>query len=307
MPVPPPVTSATRPFSRSGRKITPRRPRAGAAPARGAAEAWLGASLPAIQAEFDQAWQAHAGDYWEQRHQHLEECRTGLAELQAKAELTPDERWQAIKYTRDLDPAADLMPQLNELLGVQPDHASALHRRGLILLARCDEAGIADLERLMERDPEATRDACEAAWQYYRERDPERAEQYRARWIARADHEEEVADELRTLPADATLEPHNLDDAAVAQIREIVERYGKHVKRAYLLRRVLKADSAQGDYVLAFETAGLRQAEKGRETIKAMAAHKFPEATFLVPLASKNYKIFRYRIDELCIEPIYAR
>ncbi|HKB60003.1 MAG TPA: M48 family metallopeptidase [Gallionellaceae bacterium] len=283
----------------AARQLTP--------PARAAADAWLGGALPAIQAEFDLAWQAHAGDYWEQRHQQLEECRAGLAELQRKPELTPDERWQAIKYTRDLDPGADLMPQLDELLRIQPDHAPALHRRALILLARSDEAGIADLERLMERDPEATLDACEAAWQYYRERDPERADQYRARWIARADHEEDVANELRTLPPDATLEPHNLDDAAVAQIREIVERYGKHVKRAYLLRRVLKADSALGDYVLAFETAGFRQAEKGQETVKALAAQKFPAATFLVPLASKTYKIFRYRIGDLGIEPLYVR
>ncbi len=278
-----------------------------APPVENAAQTWLGTALPGIQAEFDRAWQAHAAEHWQERHQRLRECREGLAQLQGKDSLTIEERWQVLDFTRELDPDADLMPQLDAILQLMPDHASALYRRGKILLDRGDEAGIADLERLMEKDPEATLGACELAWRHYSEHAPEKAEQYRQRWLARSEYEDRVQAESRTLGADATLAPHDLDAETVEQIATIVRDHGRHVKQAWLMRRVFKADEGLHDHVLAFELSGYAGGEKGQETVHALAQQEFPVTCFVAHLGSKTYKPFRQRIAGQGIAPIFER
>lgn len=278
-----------------------------APPPRSAAQAWLGAALPAIAGEFDQAWQEHAAERWQARHQRLRECRESLAELEAKESLTVEERWQAVEYTRELNPDADLLPQLNAILQSMPDHASALFRRGKILLEHGDEAGIADLEHLMEKDAEAILAACELAWGYYVERAPEKAEQYRQRWLARSEYEDRVEAEARALPADAALAPHDLDGETVGQIAAVVREHGRHVKRAWLMRRVFKADASRHDYVLAFEMSGIAFGEKGQEAVHALAAQSYPVKCFIVHLGAKTYKPFRKRIEEMGIAPLFER
>jgi Zn-dependent protease with chaperone function len=278
-----------------------------APPPRTAAQAWLGASLPAIQGEFDRAWQERAADYWKERHQRLQECREGLAKLQEQETLTVEEQWDVIEFTRELDPDADPLPLLNALLQQMPDHASALYRRGTLLLQRGDEAGLADLERLMEKDHDAILASCEAAWRFCSERDPERAEQYRARWSARSDYEDQVNAEFRSLPSGADLAPHDLGEEQVRQIRSIVDEHGKRVKRAYLMRRILKADSRLHDYVLAFELGGVTLGDRSQETVHALAEQEFPVKCFVVYLGADNYKPFRKRIKKMGIAPLFER
>ena len=275
-----------------------------APPARSAAQAWLGATLSAVQDEFDTAWQEGAAERWQARHQHLRECREGLAALQAKDSLTVAERWQALEYRRELDPEADPVPALDAILEQMPDHASALYRRGTTLLARGDEAGITDLERLMEKDAASILAACEHAWRYYQERAPEKAEQYRQRWLARSEYEERVEAESRKLDAEATLAPHDLSAETVEQVATLVRDHGRHIKRAWLLRRVFKADASLHDYVLAFELEGLAFGDKAQEAVHALAQQEFPVKCFVVYLGSKTYKPFRKRIQALGIAPL---
>ncbi len=276
-------------------------------PTRNAAETWLGAALPTIQSEFDKKWQEEIAERWLERHQYLDECRQGLAKLQAQEALTADERWDFIRFTRELSPDQDVLPLLNELLQQAPDHVQALYQRGLLLLERKDEAGIADLERLMEQQADATLAACEAAWHFYLEHDPEKAEQYRSRWQARADYEDRVRAEFQTLPADATLAAHDLNAEIEQQIRQIVQTHGKHVRRAFLARRILKADNGLHDYVLAFETSRFTMGNKGPETVKQLSRMEFPVSVFIVHMGSDPYKTFRKRIRQLKIEPLLAR
>jgi len=275
------------------------------APARSAAETWLGDSFSPIQAEFDRKWREEIAERWQERHQYLEECGQGLAKLRAQESLTVDEQWECIKFTQELMPDQDVLPLLEELLQQAPDHASALYRRGTLLLERNDEAGIIDLERLMEKDAGAILTACAAAWRFYLKRDPERAEQYRQRWQARSDYEDRVRAEFQTLPADATLAAHDLSAQVEEQIRQIVLAHREHVRCAYLLRRVLKADPALHDYVLAFETNRLALGNKGRAVVKRLSQQQFPTSAFIVHLGSDPYKRFRKSIKKLGIKPIF--
>lgn len=276
-------------------------------PAHSAAELWLGGALPSIQAEFDQNWQQGASERWQERHHHLEECRQNLARLQAQETLTTDELWEYIYFNGELSTGRDLLPLLNELLQQSPDHASAQYRRGTLLLEQGDEAGIADLEHVMEKDAATILPACEAAWRFYMERSPERAEQYRSRWLARSDYEGRVRAELQTLPADATLAAHDLDAKIEDNIRQIVQAHGKYIRRVYLMRRILKADRALHDYVLAFETRYFTLGNKGPDVISRLAKQEYPINMFIVHLGSETYKRFRKNIKRLKISPIFAR
>jgi hypothetical protein len=110
--------------------------------------------------------------------------------------------------------------------------------------------------------------------------------------------------ERNSLPADAELVPAKLDDAIVAAVRDIVRRHGKRIRRAYLLRRVLKSDPTIMDYVLAFETGRLTLTNKGPETVKLLVQEEFPVPMFVVHLGSSPYTRFRKHIARQQIEPL---
>lgn len=273
-------------------------------PAHCAAEVWLATSLQTIQAEFDRNWQDNTAERWQQRHQYLAECTEELGKLKAQESLSTDERWDVIRLSQELDPDFVARPLLDELLQLAPDHASALYRRGLLLLEQEDEAGIADLENLMKKDADATLGACEAAWRFYLDRKPELAEEYRQRWIARSEYEDRVNTEFQTLPADATLARHELDAETEERIRQIVLAHGKYIRRAYLLRRILRTDDKLHDYVLAFETRFWTLGNKAPSVIDMLSKQEFPARAFIVHLGSQPYKGFRKTIKRLKIEPL---
>ncbi len=275
-------------------------------PASSAAEVWLETSLHAIQAEFDRDWQNNAAERWQQRHQYLAECAERLGKLKEQETLSADDRWDVIRLSLELDPDFEQRPLLDELLQLVPDHASALYRRGMLLLEQEDETGIADLENLMKKDAAATLSACEAAWRFYLERKPELAEEYRQRWIARSEYEKRVNAEFQTLPADATLAQHDLDAETEERIRQIVQAHGKYIRRAYLVRRVLKTDSKLHDYILAFETKFWTLGNKAPSVIDELSKQEFPVRAFIVHLGSEPYKRFRKALKRLKVEPLLS-
>lgn len=276
-------------------------------PAKSAAEVWLGSSLHTVLKEFDSRWRESVVERWQERHTHLTTQRQRLVELQGKDALSTDERWEHIELLRELQPELDILPMLGTLLEQVPDHAFALYRRGVLLLDKGDEAGIADLERVMQIDPEAILSACEAAWRYYLERNPDLAENYRNRWLERSDYENRVRVEFQSLLADATLAAHDLDAGTEARISDIVKANGKYIRRAYLLRRVLKADSSLHDYVLAFETKYWTLGDKGATVVKRLVEQEFPVTTFIVHLGSEPYKRFRKQIKRLGVLPLLGK
>lgn len=276
-------------------------------PSQSAAQIWLGETLPAIQDEIDRAWHDHAAEHWQRRHQQIAEWQARLAQLRSQETLTTDDRWEEIKLIQELEPQADVLPRINELLQLQPEHVSARFLRGTTLLSNGDESGIDDLEKVMQQDAQATLPACESAWRFYRERNEERAEHFRQRWIERSDFEDRVSEELKSLPANATLATHDLDDETIDTIRKIVQQHGKHIRCAYLLRRILKTDNSRHDYVLAFEASYLTLGDKGPATVKLLSQQEFPVDTFIVHLGSKPYKRFRKPIKQLGVAPFYKK
>lgn len=266
-----------------------------------AADCWLAPSLRTLQQEFDQRWQADVRGRWQERHAELRECQQRLTALQMQETLSVAERWQWVLDTQTLTPDADVLPWLNEILTTDPTHTPARYQRGARLLERGEEAGIRDLETAMGEDPMLTLSGCQLAWQFFRERDPTQAAQYQSRWQARAEYEQRVHWEFQSLPADATLEMHDLSAETEAQIRQILQTHGKGIRRAYLLRRILKTDAGLHDYVLAFETRWFTLGNPAPGIIQRLSQ----QPMFVVHLGSDPYKALRKPIKRLRVAPCF--
>lgn len=269
-----------------------------------AAEAWLGDRRHAIQDEFDAAWRDAVSENWQARHDYLQDRRKRLEELDAQPSLEAGGQWERLCIIEEVQPDFDLLPLLNVFLDKDAEHTGARFRRGALLLSRGEEAGIADLEFVMEKDNDAMLTGYELAWRFYLSRDAERAQHYLDKLQHRSEFVQKVQAELEKLPPDATLTAAELDTADLEAIRDILRRNDTHIRRAYVLRRVLTTDPSIKDYVLAFETGILTIGDKGPTVIEQLAKEDFPFRMFIVHLGTSPYKRFRKSIKRLGIEPL---
>jgi hypothetical protein len=277
-----------------------------AAVAQSAAEAWFGTHLAGLVADFDRAWRDGVQEQWSERHDYLRQQQEELERLRALPEPDDEEGWQLIRITGELEPDTDLMPLLDALLARFPRHASALYRRGGLLLGRGEERGIADLEAVMAVDPEATLAACRLAYAYWSERDEARAQPWLERWQARADMEQRRGEEMETLdPARCTLAPADELGAEVfAGFADVLRGAPKGIKSAWLLRRVIAADPDARAWVLAFATTWTT-GEKGRQKIvEYIAAQQVPVVVHIVPLGSPAFAKLRKQVKALGVAPL---
>jgi hypothetical protein len=122
---------------------------------------------------------------------------------------------------------------------------------GRLLLDRGDDEGLRWLDEAMEGDP-AVFPACELAYEYLRDRDrDEEAETYRSRLGEQAEVFFEAATERSEVSVDDRLDPPDLPDAAVEDVRRTLGAH-KEVATAYLARkRTRHSDDARPLHVLA--------------------------------------------------------
>jgi Zn-dependent protease with chaperone function len=267
-----------------------------------AASAWLAPGIEKIAAELDGTWRERVAERWHSRHAHLRQRQQRLAELNLLQAPTVAELWERVAVLRDLHAENELRPAVEVLLNQAPDHPAARFQRGILLLERGDEAGIADLEFAMEKDKEAIPPGCEAAWHFYRTRDAEKTRAYAQRWQEGADLLARVQAERSSMSADAELAAVDLTPEAKSAVLQILLDHGQPVRRAYVVRRILKSDPSMLQYVLAFETdAG----QSGSQVVKQLVQRSFPGNFFVVHLGT--YKSFRKKIEQLGVQPVFDR
>ena len=274
---------------------------------RTAAEAWLGPALETIRAEFDERWRSDVAENWRNRHALVSEKRQRLEELDEQATLTAYERWERTKILEDIRPEADPLPDIEAILAERPDHLPARFRRGALLLERGDDAGIADLEAVMAADRDAILPGCEAALQYYEERDSALAERYRQRWLKHRSKLDEISTEKQHLSADAKLSPVDLEAGTVARIVALLREHGPEIKRAYLARRALDEELGVYDYILTLETGYFTGASTIAAVIDRVAAPAYPVAMMIFHLERRERGRFHRRMRDVRIEPLPLR
>lgn len=266
-----------------------------------AAQVWLGAKLETFQEALDTQWQNRVSEQWCKRHEHLLKQAKRLEELLAVAALSVDEEWEKICLLDELELEQDLLPLLDALLLREPGQLAAWFRRGSLLLERGDESGIATLEEVMTKDRDAVLPGCEAAYRFYRERNPAKAEAYRQRWEEHARFLAAVQAELENVQPKASLVEADLPETVVAEVTRIVRVNRKGIKRAYLVRRIIRADPQSRAYVLAFELgAAVFLDSAKRRIVKRLAAQEFPlPVLHIVLLGDSGFRAFRKRIKKL--------
>jgi Zn-dependent protease with chaperone function len=270
-----------------------------------AASAWLAPSIEKIAAEMDGSWRQRVAEQWHKRHAHLRERQQRLAEIDACQELSIEQLWERAALLGELHADAEVMPAIDTLLRRAPEHPPGRFHRGILLLERGEEAGIADLEFAMSKDKEAVPPGCEAAWRFYLSRDPEKAKAYGQRWQEGSELLARIRAERASMGQDAQLVAADVTPEMKSAVAQILLEHGQAVRRAYVVRRILKTDPSLVQYVLAFETDPTLVGNPGPEIVKQLAQQSFPGSFFVVHLGT--YKHFRKKIEELGVEPVFAR
>jgi Zn-dependent protease with chaperone function len=190
--------------------------------------------------ELERSWLERASAGWAARHHAIQEARGRLAELSAKAReaaLTPDEQWERVGLTAELDAGAAL-PLAEALLESDANHAGARMFVGRALLEQGDERGVRHLEVAMQATPYAVLPACDSLFDFYWTRGRRAdAERFRRVGEEHAATIEAARVERTTPPKRADLRPHGLPPEAVGRIRAALAPYP--VAEFYLVRRTV--------------------------------------------------------------------
>lgn len=215
--------------------------------------ALLGPARETLEEQYSAEWRRVHADDWHARHSMLEAAREVHDALAARPEdtLTAAEFASLAARTFELYGRERAHPVYERLLGLHPDEPHALHWVGSIRLEHGDDSGLAMLERAAELDEDAVIPGAVLAIPYLetRGREPEAAA-----WRGRAGRQEARISvdrrEREGLPPEVGLEPHGLDDAAIAPMRA---RLGGHpaVTVAYLARKRLTVRPEPPQFVLA--------------------------------------------------------
>lgn len=241
-----------------------------------AAEAFVGARADELAAEFDRTWHDSVKEMWREQHRERREARRELERLEGRGgDLSLDEARTLAALTAEFRSPDKALERYRAVLSMRADDPQASFGIGQILLERGDEAGLEHLERAMEGDQEAVLPACELAIQFLESQGRQaEAEKYRRRAESQAEVYEQAMVERGGVDVDDELEPANLDDEVLAQIREVVSRHPE-VRTAYVVRKRLRHLADEYPlYVLA-----LIPAKRWRQLWKEADADEKDEST----------------------------
>ena len=228
-------------------------------PAAGGAEMLLGPSLPQWENSFDAGWRAHVQDTWKKIHEQAQAGRARIVELRAKGDPA------------DLDEASALeFANLEEEVGAGADAALAL-RRILVdkypdslplrfvfarqLLQRGDAAGVAPMESVLERTPEAVLPGAQLLWNFYlRQNDTARASHWQQKFMQRATVLQAAREERGKLLLSDSVVAHQLTAEEVSALTVRLKTI-PDLTRVYLVRKLTRHFPQVPMYVLGFKSA----------------------------------------------------
>lgn len=208
-----------------------------------ASEVLLGEELARDAREmFSREWHKNALENWKNAHADRVKRREELQELEAapisdeKGEER-DGRWRRISLRGETEGVEPLLPELRRFVEDYPDHLSAAFILGRYLLSKDDSAGLRLLEKVLEKDPDATL-ACfgEMAGYFDRQGNHEAVRSLKERADAH-DLRMNLLDQARgNVSSTDTFKPHGLNEKNLAAIRKILEGE-KSVRNAWLVQK----------------------------------------------------------------------
>lgn len=120
-----------------------------------ASDVYLTRAIDSIVQEFDQKWDEQFKKEWAERHQHFQESKKRISELDAKierGEITADEMNEFVRRTVEKDGLDASMPLLKQAYERFPENSTAMVNYGGALLSKGDESGIEILKEAARID-----------------------------------------------------------------------------------------------------------------------------------------------------------
>jgi Zn-dependent protease with chaperone function len=250
-----------------------------------AAEAWLGAALPALREQLQRAWAERVAPAWGERHEEMQRDLQRLAQLRALPAPTLDEDYERLRLQTRLEVEVDQREAWAAFNAAHPGHAGGLFFEGAERLFHDDEAGLALLAQAMALDAELTQAACARQHAYLQKhgREAEAAE-VAARWQARGAFEAQREAEASSFDPKHTLVAP--DAELLAAVRALLPRQAPDfVGELYLARRVLPSDPSVVSCVLGVRlTWWGRRRGKQQAVLDQLAATAWPVPLFVCSL-----------------------
>jgi len=216
-------------------------------------EYFLQSVPPEFVASTNRAWRENVMHAWRERYNFVVEANKALATLEEKEktqELTLEDRWERARFLRGTKGSAAVVPLLQEILAVEPEHANANYNLGEALLEQGDEAGIRHIEVAMEKQAHAIPAGCELIYNFLTSRKRgEEAERYR-RCVSDYYREVELAEQERSnISRSDTFKSHDLAPEVVRDLRDQLRTFEK-LGTAYLVQKVCQHFPQEPAYVL---------------------------------------------------------
>lgn len=268
-----------------------------APPTTTAAEAWLGASLPALAGELDAEWRKERASYWRERHTLLRDQRTELSGLNEQIAsglvLAEADTWRHADLTEDHVGEQESLPLYRALFGSDKYGAAARFAVGRILVNKDDPTGLPALEEAMGREPDFVGPGLAIQQAYHRRQgDREAARQLGARQLSHADQADLVEAERQGCTPQDTFLPHRLTEAELAPLVAVLADPAHRVGRAWLVRKQLRYLADEKPYFIlvlrAEKGPGLKSDEElGAWITRLVPTVELPGPALLVPVVDE--------------------
>ncbi len=255
------------------------------------ADLLLGDQLSKITTTFDHQWQNNVLDVWQQHHQHIQQQKEYLKQLNEKLEqgeaLSTDEKFAQVELTDTVlhqpDIAFDLMKKLYE---EDLENALANYIYGRLLLERKDQNGCAILERSAQLNEFYQVTVYEMLYQFYQEQGiAAEAEKYQQLMFDRIALEQLAMSERQEVSFRDHFMPHGLTQEALEDLLQQLRKY-TGIQQVWLVQKQVQHLKHIPCYILGFSLKkgfGKVDIEAIIQTTKALHENViFPGETFLL-------------------------
>ncbi len=255
-----------------------------APPTTTAAEAWLGASLPALAQALDTTWRFERTGLWRERHAVLRQQLDQLAKLNEQlasgATLPEADAWTHADFTEDHVGTAESLPLYQALFDSPKYGTAARFAVGRILVSQDDPAGLPLLEEAMRLDTDYVGPGLALQQAYYqRQGDRDAARQLTARQYQHADLADLIEAERQGCSPQDVLLPHGLTEDELAPTLAVLTDFANRVGRAWLMRKQLTHLAAEKPYFILVLRADKGKGLNTDEEVAAWASQLAPKIT----------------------------
>ena len=265
-----------------------------------AADRLLGERSATVANKFDARWRERVQTSWKQAYEHTQKSWARLAELReraARTSLATAESIERANLEEEVGEGAARALALRQALVLsEPDSDPARFVLARQLLLQDDAAGVALMEAVIEKEPDAVMAGSELLRDYWGRRgETDSARRWHQRAVERSQQIQEGKRERERLVEGDVWLPHGLDAAVletlVARLRQI-----EGLRRAYLVRKRVTYRPDVPLYVLGFSATSL--GFTGNARTLAVLQHlrdqvQFPGETLIINVGTANDRIGR--------------